>query len=269
LGNAASFLKACFAGRTPLLTPGGARFIEEIQEGDYVLSRDEFHVTGDVVPKQVEEVFRSKARIWHVHVGGQVIRTTGEHPFYVQSEGWTAAQNLRIGNLLSSHDGQWVAVEDLLDTGESELVFNLRVSDFHTYFVGSREWGFSAWAHNACDLSKLKKLIPLDFAGNWKGQLAATKESAIFYMLFDKTGAGRLLKIGTTAVPNALERMSGYLRRAAQAGVELEAFISEIPLGERKAVENGIRGVIGNVHEMPWDRTGGRLAGWILGRSHY
>ena len=49
------------------------------------------------------------------------------------------------------------AVEDLLDTGEYETVYNLRVADHHTYFVGMREWGFSAWAHNVCDMSK-----PLD-----------------------------------------------------------------------------------------------------------
>jgi hypothetical protein len=28
-------------------------------------------------------------------------------------------------------------------------VYNLRVADFHTYFVGCDEWGFSVWAHNA------------------------------------------------------------------------------------------------------------------------
>jgi hypothetical protein len=45
-----------------------------------------------------------------------------------------------------------VAVEDLLDTGEYETVYNLRVADFHTYFVGGEEWGFSVWAHNACEV---------------------------------------------------------------------------------------------------------------------
>jgi hypothetical protein len=34
-------------------------------------------------------------------------------------------------------------------TGEREAVYNLRVADHHTYFVGSRQWGFSAWVHNA------------------------------------------------------------------------------------------------------------------------
>jgi len=35
------------------------------------------------------------------------------------------------------------------DTGAEERVYNLRVAEYHTYFVGCDEWGFSVWAHNA------------------------------------------------------------------------------------------------------------------------
>jgi hypothetical protein len=41
-----------------------------------------------------------------------------------------------------------VLVEDLCEAGEQAVVYNLRVADYHTYFVGSREWRFSVWAHN-------------------------------------------------------------------------------------------------------------------------
>jgi hypothetical protein len=41
-------------------------------------------------------------------------------------------------------------VEDLLDTAQSETVYNFRVADYHTYYVGSPDWSFSVWAHNAC-----------------------------------------------------------------------------------------------------------------------
>jgi hypothetical protein len=41
-------------------------------------------------------------------------------------------------------------VEDLLDTGQWDTVYNLRVSYHHTYFVGGEDWGFSVWAHNQC-----------------------------------------------------------------------------------------------------------------------
>lgn len=37
----------------------------------------------------------------------------------------------------------------MFDTGCWETVYNFRVADWHTYFVGCDEWGFSVWAHNA------------------------------------------------------------------------------------------------------------------------
>jgi hypothetical protein len=38
----------------------------------------------------------------------------------------------------------------VFDTGEWEQVYNIRVAAYHTYFVGSEEWGWVGWAHNAC-----------------------------------------------------------------------------------------------------------------------
>jgi RHS repeat-associated protein len=155
LGGGAGYLgtralmKACFAAGTPLLTPDGCKPIEEFRVGDLVLSRAEVDADGPVVAKEVQEVFERTGRVLHLHVGGQVIRTTAEHPFWVQGAGWLPADELRAGELLLGHDGQWVAVEEVLDTGEYERVYNLRIADYHTYFVGSEEWGFSVWAHNA------------------------------------------------------------------------------------------------------------------------
>jgi len=37
----------------------------------------------------------------------------------------------------------------VVDTGRWETVYNITVAEWHTYFVGAPEWGFSAWAHNA------------------------------------------------------------------------------------------------------------------------
>jgi uncharacterized repeat protein (TIGR01451 family) len=148
---AGALSRSCFAAGTPLLTPEGSKAIEQFRPGDLILARDEYNAEGLVEAKVVEEVFVATGRILHVHVGGRVIRTTPEHPFFVEGKGWTAAGELRVGDLLSSHDGRWVAVEDLLDTGEYETVHNLRVADHHTYFVGANEWGFSAWAHNQCN----------------------------------------------------------------------------------------------------------------------
>jgi cytochrome c1 len=93
-----------------------------------------------------------------VRVGGQEIRTTAEHPFYVYNKGWVAAHRLEAGDHLGSHDGQWVRVEGVEERGEYATVYNLRVADFHTYFVGCQQWGFSVWAHNSNECVNVKAL---------------------------------------------------------------------------------------------------------------
>jgi RHS repeat-associated protein len=143
-------LGSCFATGTPMRTPDGWKPIEQFRKGDLILSRAENDPDGPLEAQRVEEVFVGTARILHLHVGGHVIRTTAEHPFFAYDRGWVAAGVLRVGDWVASHDGSWTAVEDLLDTGEWETVYNLRVSAYHTYFVGGEDWGFSVWAHNAC-----------------------------------------------------------------------------------------------------------------------
>jgi len=139
----------CFAAGTPVLTPDGEKPIEEIRPGDYVLSRHEGDVDGSIGGKPVEECFVRQGDVVEVRVGGRVVRTTQEHPFYVEGRGWTAAGDLRAGDRLATHDGRWVAVEGVVDTGRVETVYNMRVADYHTYFVGRGEWGFALWVHNS------------------------------------------------------------------------------------------------------------------------
>lgn len=80
-------------------------------------------------------------------VDDHVIGTTAEHPFYVRGKGWTAAGQLKEGDLIRTIDG-WVPVKKIEDSGRYETVYNLAVEDHRTYFVGAPEWGFGVWAHN-------------------------------------------------------------------------------------------------------------------------
>jgi hypothetical protein len=148
--NACTVLNAgCFAAGTKLLTRSGWRAVETIRPGDEVLSRSEHDPSGSAEWKVVEERFERTGCILHLHVGGEVIRTTPEHPFFVQGEGWKQAGALESGDRIATLSGEWVSVEEVFDTQEWEPVYNLRVADHHTYFVGNEHWGFAAWAHNA------------------------------------------------------------------------------------------------------------------------
>jgi hypothetical protein len=147
--NACKALNAgCFAADTKLWTPSGYKAVQDFVAGDMLYSRDEWDADAPVEVKLVEEVFVRYAGILALHAGGQVVRTTGEHPFFEKGKGWTACLELQAGDLIRTDDG-WVPVEEVWDTGDWEVVYNVRVSDHHTYFVGEEGWGWSLWAHNS------------------------------------------------------------------------------------------------------------------------
>jgi Pretoxin HINT domain len=79
----------------------------------------------------------------------QSIRTTAEHPFYQYGKGWVAANELEPGDRLLTETGTWAKVDKLDLSDEHVPIYNIRVSDYHTYFVGGEDWGFAVWAHNS------------------------------------------------------------------------------------------------------------------------
>ncbi|MBX9660846.1 MAG: HINT domain-containing protein [Nitrospiraceae bacterium] len=144
------YLAACFAAGTPIWGEFGPRAIETYREKDKVWARDENDPNGPLVLREIEEVFVTIGMIWHLHVGGEIVRTTDEHPWFVEGKGWTATMLLQAGDRIIGRDGTSVAAEEAHDTGEVETVYNFRVAEHHTYFVGDATWGCDLWAHNLC-----------------------------------------------------------------------------------------------------------------------
>jgi hypothetical protein len=56
---------------------------------------------------------------------------------------------VQVGDLLQCDDGGWQRVDGVRDTGTWQTVYNVRVSNWHTYFVGEEAWRWSLWVHNA------------------------------------------------------------------------------------------------------------------------
>ncbi len=76
----------CFTEDTKVLTEDGEKAIKDIQIGDLVLSKDD--VTGAVAYKEVVGLFQKEAdEIYYIYVGGEIIETTAEHPFWVLDVG--------------------------------------------------------------------------------------------------------------------------------------------------------------------------------------
>ncbi len=143
----------CFEAGTPIWTFRGLLPIEEVQSGDLVLAQDE--TTGQLSLRRVLRTFiRRGAPIVAVTLTsaatcGETLRTTEEHPFWVESRGWVAAGDLRAGDVVHASGGAAV-VASVAFTGERQTVFNFEVEGVHTYRVG----GAGVLVHNrgSCEL---------------------------------------------------------------------------------------------------------------------
>ncbi len=203
--------KACFAGDVPMRTPTGHVSARDVREGDLLLSRDEFDPDGMIVAQRVEAVFERFAAITILGVRGKSIRTTAEHPFYVESQGWTACHELRAGDVIRLDDG-WAAVEGVAETGLWEPVYNFRISDFHTYFVGYHEWGFSVWAHNQCEPRDVAKAVEEAVPGAAFKDKTTAKRVAAALNADDKPLAMKILRDEVKGVgPKKAEQVADSL----------------------------------------------------------
>ena len=134
------------------------------------------------------------------------------------------ATSLLPGDLLLSDDGQWVTVDEVYDTGEYEAVYNLRVADFHTYFVGDDGWGFSVWAHNAiCALSGA------DEAASADGQAFATRAKDLYRGLSSGEKASSTIAVSKVMIDGQ------WVEVVAMNGGAMPSGVSKV----RAAVESG------------------------------
>uniref|UniRef100_UPI001FE48C33 polymorphic toxin-type HINT domain-containing protein n=1 Tax=Paenibacillus koleovorans TaxID=121608 RepID=UPI001FE48C33 len=133
----------CFTAGTKVLTIEGEKPIEEINVGDEVLSKNE--ETGEVAHKEVTATFNHETdEIYNIHVGGQIIESTFNHPFYVEDKGWTFVKDLKVGDLLVQNDGATLKIDNIELMQTHVTVYNMTVDEFHTYFVSD----LGIWVHN-------------------------------------------------------------------------------------------------------------------------
>ena len=75
---------------------------------------------------------------------------TAPLPYHVPAqERFVPAGELQVGELLVSSQGTLIPIESISQLNELTTVYNLRVADHHTYFVGGALWGWDVWVHNA------------------------------------------------------------------------------------------------------------------------
>jgi hypothetical protein len=100
-------------------------------------------------PEPVERVIggRGLKRIYVIHVAGDLIEATYNHPFWViEAQTFVWAQDLVPGQHLLLADGRAPPITAVSHRDEVTTVYNLSIRDIHTFFVAAA----SVLVHNAC-----------------------------------------------------------------------------------------------------------------------
>lgn len=124
------------------------------------------------------------------------MKTTIEHPFYVEGKGWIETAHLMAGDVIETRNGAGARVLSARATGESAPTFNLTVETSHTFLAGKTE----LVVHNsACDLGNAADAVRAlskagtDKAGNQIGRIVVdSKGNAMIEPVGGRTvAAGR------------------------------------------------------------------------------
>ena len=133
----------CFAAGTRVLMADGAlQDIAALETGDQLLSRDP--ATGDFRPVSVEKVYQAD-QPEHYLING-ALRVTGTHPFMLEQGATRSAAELRPDDVVQGKDAT-VTIQSIERIEANQEVFNLTVSDTHTFFVSGGDTDIY-WVHN-------------------------------------------------------------------------------------------------------------------------
>jgi hypothetical protein len=140
----------CFAAGTPVHTSCGDVAIENIHEGDEVVSRNSN--TGKLENEPVTALIpQHKDSLLEIRVEGErtPLRPSTHHPFWVKrgdaDAAWIDSGQMRVGDFVQSLQGAWRRVVAITPLEVQETVYNFTVDKDHDYFVG--QTGFLV--HNA------------------------------------------------------------------------------------------------------------------------
>jgi Pretoxin HINT domain len=124
---------ACFAAGTFVRTLDGSTEIERLRPGDVVLTQEP--ATGELKYQPLLTVYHNPPNTTlRIAVGDETIVATGIHRFWKAGRGWVMARDLKPGDALRTVGG--LAIVKSVDADNVQPVFNLRVADGESFFVG-------------------------------------------------------------------------------------------------------------------------------------
>ncbi len=125
---------SCFGAGTPVQTIDGPRMIESLRFGDQVLTQNPR--TGELRYQPLLAVFHNPPNsTLRIQLDRDAIVATGIHRLWKAGRGWVMARELQPGDALRTLDG--ISVVKSVSKEKVQPVYNLRVAEGESYFVGS------------------------------------------------------------------------------------------------------------------------------------
>ena len=126
----------CFVAGTKVLTEKGYTPIEDIREGDYVYTKnlDTNQIELNKVSMKIDSL---TSELFELTVAGEVIQTTRRHQFYIVDKGWVRAEDLVIGDKISSEKDVDTTITkiEIKQLDERLPVFNMEMEGHHNYLI--------------------------------------------------------------------------------------------------------------------------------------
>lgn len=122
-----------FVAGTKVLTPSGLKNIEDIADGDIVISFDP-HTQGNVEARVHGVNSRTERAIYEMGIGGQTIQVTRDHPF-LSTQGWKRVIETSIGNTIVGFDGAEYKIDTCRIRTGNFTVYNFEVELTGTFYV--------------------------------------------------------------------------------------------------------------------------------------
>ncbi|OJJ20565.1 hypothetical protein BKI52_19115 [marine bacterium AO1-C] len=141
----------------------GYKKIEEVKAGDLVWSYNT-QTSKKELRKVLKTFVRTAHQLIYLHLGNQIIKTTAEHPFYLEGK-WVKAGDLNRGDSLYLFHSRKIALDSLTRVDTTIQVYNFSVAENHNYYAGKA----GVLVHNADLYGLLDKIEKLNLQALKKG----------------------------------------------------------------------------------------------------
>lgn len=121
----------CFQGGTEIIMGDGIKSIQDVKMGDKVVSKN--LKTDRAETAVVYEVYAHEANKDGLIING-LIKTTTNHPFYLEGE-WVTAGELELGDKILHLDGELHTIHSLELDDTPYTVYNFEVTNTHNYYA--------------------------------------------------------------------------------------------------------------------------------------